>query len=237
MGGSAPGPAGGGSCCAAAGAGAGGAVRAGAAAVAAAVSAIGDGAASRSARASPLSAVGSSPDTSSSAITSPSLTRSPRPTLKLTIRPSAGDGTSMAALSVSSVISGSLAATSSPAETATSTTSTSLNSPRPGTRTWVASGMLQFGLLSLTSSYVAFIHGFMALNPLISANHKVTGSAFSVSISHFFIAPDTLPGSNRPSAARAESAAAAIYRASTSKWLRSAERPSLRPNPSVPSVI
>jgi len=132
MGGSAPGPEG--SFWAADGAGGaaavreGGAVREGEAGAASA-----DGCPAIGATGSPASAAAASP--SSSAMMSPSLTRSPTSTFRLTMRPPPGDGTSMAALSVSSVISGSLAATSSPAETATSTTSTSVNSPKPGTRT------------------------------------------------------------------------------------------------------
>ncbi len=65
----------------------------------------------------------------------PSETLSPTETLTSATFPERGDGTSMLALSLSSVISGSFSCTSSPAETLTSMISTSLKSPISGTRT------------------------------------------------------------------------------------------------------
>jgi hypothetical protein len=61
-------------------------------------------------------------------------TRSPFLTGISAMRPAAVDGTSIVALSVSSVMSGVSGSTGSPALTSTSMTSTSWNSPRSGTR-------------------------------------------------------------------------------------------------------
>jgi hypothetical protein len=60
---------------------------------------------------------------------------SPTDTFSSVILPAAGAGTSIVALSDSSVISGSSSATSSPAETSTSMTGTSSKSPMSGTVT------------------------------------------------------------------------------------------------------
>ena len=74
-------------------------------------------------------------------MTSPSDTRPPFRTARPTTLPACGDGTSMEALSVSSVMSGSSAATSSPSFTSTSMISTSVKSPMSGTRTSILSGI------------------------------------------------------------------------------------------------
>src|SRR5436309_3056811 len=69
----------------------------------------------------------------------PSETLSPTLTLSAVIVPPEGEGTSIVALSDSSVISASSAFTVSPALTCTSITGTSLKSPMSGTRTSIAS--------------------------------------------------------------------------------------------------
>ena len=74
------------------------------------------------------------------ATTSPALTRAPFATWTFATVPAAEDGTSIVALSVSSVISGDSRPTVSPSFTRTSMTSTSLKSPRSGTRTSSAAG-------------------------------------------------------------------------------------------------
>ena len=73
----------------------------------------------------------------------PSETRSPSATLIAVTLPAAGDGTSIVALSDSSSISGSSAATVSPTATSTVTTGTSLKSPISGTLTSMARAPLQ----------------------------------------------------------------------------------------------
>src|SRR5262245_39437167 len=78
---------------------------------------------------------------SSVRIAVPSLTRSPILTATDLTVPAAGEGTSMDALSDSSVISGSSALTRSPAFTVTSMIGTSLKSPMSGTRTCLISLM------------------------------------------------------------------------------------------------
>src|SRR4029079_9050220 len=75
---------------------------------------------------------------SSKAITDPSLTLSPTLTLTLFTVPAEGDGTSIVALSDSSVTSASSFATVSPALTKISMTGTSLKSPMSGTLTSTA---------------------------------------------------------------------------------------------------
>src|SRR5687768_17880049 len=74
------------------------------------------------------------------ATTSPAFTRPPRVTWSFVTVPAADDGTSIVALSVSSDTRGDSTATVSPSFTRTSMTSTSLNSPRSGTRTSIAAG-------------------------------------------------------------------------------------------------
>ena len=69
----------------------------------------------------------------------PSPTRSPTLTLSPATVPAAGDGTSMVALSDSSVSSGSSALTVAPSATWTSITGTSLKSPMSGTLTSIVS--------------------------------------------------------------------------------------------------
>ena len=81
-----------------------------------------------------LSAAGA-PVVSSKAITSPSETLSPVPTFSSLMTPASGAGTSIAALSVSSVISGDSFSTSSPAFTSRSMISTPSKSPISGTFT------------------------------------------------------------------------------------------------------
>ncbi len=71
---------------------------------------------------------------------SPALTRAPFATWIFATVPAAEDGTSIVALSVSSVTSGDSSPTVSPSLTRTSMTSTSLKSPRSGTRTSSAAG-------------------------------------------------------------------------------------------------
>ena len=66
-------------------------------------------------------------------MTSPLETLSPTPTVILSMTPFSGDGTSIDALSVSSVTSPSSRSTVSPLPTSTSITSTSAKSPRSGT--------------------------------------------------------------------------------------------------------
>jgi pyruvate/2-oxoglutarate dehydrogenase complex dihydrolipoamide acyltransferase (E2) component len=68
-------------------------------------------------------------------ITTPSATLSPSLTLSSRTVPAAGEGTSIVALSDSSVTSGSSALTTSPGLTRTSMTGTSLKSPMSGTLT------------------------------------------------------------------------------------------------------
>jgi len=80
-------------------------------------------------------ALAASPPASSSAISEPCDTLSPALTFISFTTPANGDGTSIVALSVSSVIRLSSALTVSPALTSTSMTSTSLKSPMSGTST------------------------------------------------------------------------------------------------------
>ncbi len=68
-------------------------------------------------------------------MTLPAETRSPALTLSAVILPAAGDGISIVAFSVSSVMRPCSAATESPGLTRTSMTSTSAKSPRSGTTT------------------------------------------------------------------------------------------------------
>src|SRR5436309_6252579 len=72
-------------------------------------------------------------------ISDPSETLSPTLTFSSAIVPPTGDGTSIVALSASSVISESSALTASPLFTCTSITATSLKSPMSGTRTSIVS--------------------------------------------------------------------------------------------------
>src|SRR5215211_7092417 len=76
---------------------------------------------------------------------SPSLTSSPTDTARRWTTPSAGEGTSMVALSDSRVMSGSSGATVSPAATWTSITGTPLKSPMSGTLTSMASVVVVMG--------------------------------------------------------------------------------------------
>ena len=76
---------------------------------------------------------GATPAASSVATSVPSATLSPTLTLTAAIFPAAGDGTSIVALSDSSVTSGSSTLTTSPGLTWTSMTGTSLKSPMSGT--------------------------------------------------------------------------------------------------------
>jgi hypothetical protein len=69
----------------------------------------------------------------------PAETRSPTETRTAATMPATGAGMSIVALSDSSVISGSSAATASPAVTCTSMTGTSAKSPRSGTVTSMTS--------------------------------------------------------------------------------------------------
>src|SRR5215217_4308899 len=78
-------------------------------------------------------------------IRSPSLTSSPTDTARRSTTPSAGEGTSMVALSDSRVMSGSSGATVSPAATWTSMTGTPLKSPMSGTLTSMASVVVVMG--------------------------------------------------------------------------------------------
>src|SRR4051812_47214843 len=78
-------------------------------------------------------------------MTVPSETVSPTSTRSSPTVPAAGDGTSMVALSDSSVMSGSSSATLSPGFTITSMIGTSVKSPMSGTRT--SSGSATFALL------------------------------------------------------------------------------------------
>src|SRR5690606_4026572 len=80
-----------------------------------------------------LSASGAVTSVSMSAMREPSETRSPTETSTDSIRPAAVAGTSIAAFSVSSVMSGSSTLTRSPGLTWTSMTSTSVKSPMSGT--------------------------------------------------------------------------------------------------------
>src|SRR5450755_2108365 len=79
-----------------------------------------------------------SPAVSSVRIMLPSLNRSPSLTLRSLTTPAAGEGTSMVALSDSSVTSESSGATVSPGFTSTSMTGTSLKSPMSGTLTSIS---------------------------------------------------------------------------------------------------
>src|SRR5688500_17093709 len=78
---------------------------------------------------------GAAPAAAIVAITVPSLTRSPTETRTPWIAPATGDGTSIVALSDSSVTSGSSILTMSPGFTKSSMTGMSLKSPMSGTRT------------------------------------------------------------------------------------------------------
>src|SRR5690606_11400881 len=80
----------------------------------------------------------SSPSGSSHMMGSPAETRSPTAILSSFTRPAAGDGTSIVAFSVSSVMSGSSGLTLSPGFPRTSTISTLEKSPRSGTTTSTA---------------------------------------------------------------------------------------------------
>ena len=73
--------------------------------------------------------------TSTESSSVPLATLSPTDTLRSCTTPANGDGTSIVALSDSSVTSGSSSATVSPAETSTSITGTSSKSPMSGTVT------------------------------------------------------------------------------------------------------
>ena len=130
-------------------------------------------------------AAGSPAPGSTTAITSPFETRSPRLILSSRIVPLAGEGTSKVAFSVSSVINGASVATVSPTLTMTSITSTSLKSPRSGTR-------ISIGPATREPAYT------------------VTGLGLSGSMPNRAIAPRTVPTSRRPSSASAFSAASAI---------------------------
>jgi hypothetical protein len=137
-------------------------------------------------------------------IRSPFDTRSPTLTLSSSIRPAAGDGTSIVAFSVSSVMRPCSGATSSPGFTRISMISTSAKSPRSGTTT-------STGATEEKRSYTA------------------TGLRFSGSMPSCAIASPTVLRSTPPSSASALRAATAIDLRSTSKCERSASRPSLRP--------
>ena len=73
-------------------------------------------------------------------------------------------------------------------------------------------------------------------NPGTRIRHEIAGFFFSGSIPRSLMAFSTSLASICLSRASAESAPTATNRASTSKKSRSALRPSLRPNPSVPSA-
>ena len=80
---------------------------------------------------------------STSTIEEPVETLSPFFMWTATIRPAAVEGTSIVAFSVSSVASGLSIAMTSPLLTSTSTTSTSLKSPRSGTRTAIGAAIVR----------------------------------------------------------------------------------------------
>ena len=129
----------------------------------------------------------------------PSETVSPVVTFSSCTTPPNGEGTSIVALSDSSVTSGSSSATVSPGETITSMTGTSAKSPMSGTRT------------SLTSA--------ISLAP-----QTVQGGGVSASTPYFSIACPTTDRSTAPSSASARSAAIATWWRSTSKKRRSLTR-------------
>ena len=88
----------------------------------------------------------------------PSLTVSPTLTSTSATAPAAGDGTSIVALSDSSVINGSSALTASPGLTCTSMTGTSSKSPMSGTLTSVAvMGCRSHGTPLLRAGRVGFV--------------------------------------------------------------------------------
>ena len=153
---------------------------------------------------------------SSVRIALPSLTLSPTLTLRSLTVPALGAGTSMVALSDSSVTSESSAFTASPGLTKTSMTGTSLKSPMSGTLTSIV-------LMETSEAHprrrkaardgrADFFHG--ALRPwrlcggsVVVMRQTVHGAGFDASMPYFFIASATFAVGRAPSSASALSAA------------------------------
>ena len=153
---------------------------------------------------------------SSVRIALPSLTLSPTLTLRSLTVPALGAGTSMVALSDSSVTSESSAFTASPGLTKTSMTGTSLKSPMSGTLTSIV-------LMETSEAHprrrkaardgrADFSHG--ALRPwrlcggsVVVMRQTVHGAGFDASMPYFFIASATFAVGRAPSSASALSAA------------------------------
>ena len=141
-------------------------------------------------------------------ITSPALTVPPLAMWTFSTTPLAVEGTSMAALSDSSVTSGVSTAIASPGLTSTSMTATSLKLPRSGTRTSVRASCR--------------VHGSRALQTF-------QGTGLSGSTPSLRMARVTVAWSTWPSSESALSAATTMWLRSTSKKRRSAARASERP--------
>ena len=146
---------------------------------------------------------GAAPAPSSNTMGVPWLTLSPILTRTWPILPAKGEGTSMVALSLSSVTSGSSAFTASPGFTLISMTGTFLKSPMSGTVT-VVIGMLP-------ASAAAGRRGG-------DGNQALAGLRFSGSMPYFAMASATFVEGILFSSASALSADATTKCRSTSKW-------------------
>src|SRR5947207_2199426 len=153
---------------------------------------------------------------SSVRMTLPSLTLSPTLTFNSFTVPADGAGTSIVALSDSSVTSGSSGFTASPGLTKTSMTGTSLKSPMSGTLTSIV-------LMETSEAHprrrkaardgrADFFHG--ALRPwrlcggsVVVMRQTVHGAGFDASMPYFFIASATFAVGRAPSSASAFTAA------------------------------
>ena len=145
---------------------------------------------------------------SSVRITLPSLTLSPTLTLSSLTVPADGAGTSMVALSDSSVTSESSAFTASPALTKTSMTGTSLKSPMSGTLTSIVLMGTFFFYPEARSTETIFpgVPGAFASRSRLG-NQTVHGAGFAVSMPYFLRAAVTVAAGKAPSSASAFSAA------------------------------
>src|SRR5246127_2627241 len=148
-----------------------------------------------------VSLAGPAPSTSSMRIGAPSLTLSPTLTASDLTTPAAGEGTSIDALSDSSVIRGASASTCWPGCTAISMIGTSWKSPRSGTRISLNSPIA----LPLPTYAGCALH----LLVLLPSSHIFQGGGRSGSIPYLVTAASTLLLGMAPSCASALSAAVA----------------------------
>ena len=150
----------------------------------------------------------------------PSLTLSPTLTRIFSTVPDDGAGTSMVALSDSSVSSGSSALIASPSLTRISMIGTSLKSPMSGTVTWVVPAARASVMAVIVVSFpVSLLRAGSA-----DIVQTVIGLGFSGSSPYFAIASATTLGSTAPSSASDLSAATVTQCRSTSKKWRSFRR-------------